>query len=65
MLSALGVPAHRGHRFLPPAPEAILKTSGGLLVAFGLLLVTNRVHLISAVIQRWMDAAGLQEPIGL
>lgn len=66
VLAALGVSRLTGALgFFRRHQTAILRISGGLLVAFGLLLVTNRVWVISAVIQRWMDAAGLEELIGL
>jgi cytochrome c-type biogenesis protein len=66
VLAALGVSRLTGALgFFRRHQGAILKVSGGLLVMFGLLLVTNRVYVISAVIQRWMDAAGLEELIGL
>lgn len=64
--SALGVSRLTGAiGFFRRHQGAIMKASGGLLVAFGVLLLTNRVYVISAVIQRWMDAAGLEELIGL
>jgi cytochrome c-type biogenesis protein len=66
VLSALGVSRLTGAlSFFRRHQQAILRASGGLLVAFGLLLFFNRVYVISAWIQRGMDAAGLEELIGL
>ncbi len=66
VLSALGVSRLTGAlAFFRSHQQAILRVSGGLLVAFGLLLVFNRVYVISAWIQRGMDAAGLEELIGI
>lgn len=66
VLAAVGVSRLTGTlKFFRRHQGAILKTSGGLLVAFGLLLFTNRVYIVSAAIQRWMDAAGLEQLIGL
>lgn len=66
VLSALGVSKLTGALgFFRRHQQAILRVSGGLLVAFGVLLFTNRVYILSAWIQRWMDAVGLEELIGL
>jgi cytochrome c-type biogenesis protein len=66
VLAALGVSRLTGALdFFRRHQQAILRTSGGLLIAFGVLLFFNRVYVISAWIQRWMDAAGLEELIGL
>ncbi|HEX2180523.1 MAG TPA: cytochrome c biogenesis protein CcdA [Actinomycetota bacterium] len=66
VLSALGVSRLTGALdFFRRHQQAILRTSGGLLIGFGVLLFFNRVYVISAWIQRWMDAAGLEELIGL
>lgn len=66
VLAALGVSRLTGAlAFFRNHQRAILGASGGLLVAFGVLLFFNRVYVISAWIQRWMDAAGLEELIGL
>lgn len=66
LLAALGVSRLSGAlTFFRNHQSAILGASGGLLVAFGVLLFFNRVYVISAWIQRWMDAAGLEELIGL
>ncbi len=66
VLSAVGVSRLAGAlSFFRRHENLILKVSGGLLVAFGVLLFTNRVYLISASIQRWMDAVGLEELIGI
>lgn len=66
VLAALGVSRLTGALdFFRRHQQAILRSSGGLLIAFGVLLFFNRVYVISAWIQRWMDAAGLEELIGL
>ena len=66
VLAALGVSRLAGAvKFFRRHQNVILKASGGLLVSFGVLLLTNRVYVISAAIQRWMDAVGLEELIGL
>lgn len=66
VLSALGVSRLAGAlAFFRSHQQAILPVSGGLLVAFGLFLFFNQVCVISAWIQRGMDAAGLEELIGI
>jgi cytochrome c-type biogenesis protein len=66
VLAAMGVSRLTGALdFFRRHQRAILGTSGGLLIGFGVLLFFNRVYVISAWIQRWMDAAGLEELIGL
>lgn len=66
VLAALGVSRLAGALgFFRRHQQAILRVSGGLLVGFGLLLFFNRVYVISAWIQRGMDAVGLEELIGI
>lgn len=66
VLSALGVPRLTGAlSFFRSHQQAILWTSGGLLVSFGLVLSFNRLYVISAWIQRGLDAVGLEELIGI
>lgn len=66
VLSALGVSRLTAAvGFFRRHQKAILRVSGGLLVGFGVLLLTNRVYVISAWMQRWMTALGLEVLIGL
>jgi cytochrome c-type biogenesis protein len=66
ILSALGVARLAGAlSFFRRHQLAILRISGGILVAFGALLFFDRVYLISNLFQKWMTSAGLDKLIGI
>lgn len=66
VLSALGISKLAGVlSFFRRHQKWIMRGAGGLLVAFGLLLFFDRVYLIAAAIQRWMNAVGLEELVGI
>ncbi|MDQ4148432.1 MAG: cytochrome c biogenesis protein CcdA [Actinomycetota bacterium] len=66
LLSALGVARLAGAlSFFRRHQMAILRASGVMLVAFGVLLFFDKVFVLSNVFQRWMTAAGLEELIGI
>jgi cytochrome c-type biogenesis protein len=66
VLSAVGVSKLSGAlSFIRKHQKAMMRVSGGLLVAFGILLFFDQVYRISAFIQKWMTAAGLDKLIGL
>ena len=66
VLSALGVSKLSGAlSFIRKHQKTVMRVSGTLLVAFGVLLFFDQVYRISAVIQKWMTAAGLETLIGI
>lgn len=66
ILAALGVSKLSGAlTFIRKHQKIVMRLSGTLLVAFGLLLFFDQVYRISAVIQKWMTAAGLDTLIGI
>jgi cytochrome c-type biogenesis protein len=66
VLAALGVSKLSGAlSFIRKHQKTVMRVSGALLVAFGVLLFFDQVYRISAVIQKWMTAAGLETLIGI
>jgi cytochrome c-type biogenesis protein len=66
VLAALGVSKLSGAlSFIHKYQKVVMRVSGSLLVAFGVLLFFDQVYRISAVIQKWMTSAGLDTLIGL
>ena len=66
LLSALGVARLAGAvSFFRRHQKGILRTSGGILVAFGALLFFDKVFVLSNFFQRSMTAAGLDKLIGI
>jgi cytochrome c-type biogenesis protein len=66
VLAALGVSKLSGAlSFIRKHQKTVMRVSGALLVAFGVLLFFDQVYRISALIQKWMTAAGLETLIGI
>ena len=66
VLAALGVSKLSGAlNLIRKHQKTVMRVSGTLLVAFGLLLFFDQVYRISAVIQKWMTAVGLETLIGI
>lgn len=66
ILSALGISRlTTALSWVRKRQKMMMRATGVLLVAFGILLVTDQVFRLSIIIQEWMDAAGLDELIGI
>ncbi len=66
LLSAIGASKLIGGlAWLRRKQRAILRVSGSLLIAFGLLMVFGKVFILSAWIQQAMESAGLDKLVGI
>lgn len=66
ILAALGVSRVTGAlTFFRKHQRAVMGWGGGILVAFGTLLLFDKVFVLSSAIQKWMQSVGLGGLIGI
>jgi cytochrome c-type biogenesis protein len=66
ILAALGVSRVTGAlTFFRKHQRAVMICGGGILVAFGTLMLFDKVFVLSSAIQKWMQSAGLGSLIGI
>jgi cytochrome c-type biogenesis protein len=66
MLAAVGIGRLAGAlKWLRKHQGAVMRVSGGILVAFGVLVFFDRVYVISNLFQKWMLALHLDKLVGI